>query len=146
MIRTRWIDEDRLSIQGDKAKVRREGSEACSERCVAQQVRDASRPKWDSKLEAAYSQYLEALKFAGEIHDFYYHSLVLILPGGQKYTPDFAVYTKQGKPEIHECKGSPKMKNARDGITRLRVAAGTFKCFEFKLVYRRMGQWEITAV
>lgn len=146
MSRHRWIDEDRLTIQGDKGKVRIETIQQVDLCGDPKATAKPSVPVFDSKLEAAYNQHLTALKFAGEIYDFYYHTVVLILPGGQKYTPDFMIWTKDLKPEIHEVKGSPKMKNARDGITRLKVAAGTFKCFTFKLIYRRKGQWEINPV
>lgn len=140
-MRTRWIDESLISIKGDKAVFKRDTLNISAIKPLK-----VEKPKFDSKLEMAYDQYLAALKFAGEITDFHYHGVVFMIPGGQKYTPDFLVHTKQGKPEIHECKGSPKMKNARDGITRLKVAAGTFKCFEFKLVYRKKGQWEIVSI
>ena len=139
-MRTRWIDDSIISIKGDRATVNRDTLN------ISAIPKLGEKPKFDSKLEMAYDQYLAALKFAGEITDFHYHGVVFMIPGGQKYTPDFLVHTKQGKPEIHECKGSLKMKNARDGITRLKVAAGTFKCFDFKLVYRKKGQWEIVSI
>lgn len=139
-MRSRWIDESLISIKGDRARIVSTGSNEIKVTVKRE------RAKFDSKLELAYDQYLAALKFAGEITDFHYHGVVFMIPGGQKYTPDFLVHTKQGNPEIHECKGSLKMKNARDGITRLKVAAGTFKCFDFKLVYRRKGQWEIVSI
>lgn len=145
-MKVRWLDESMLSISGDTATVRREvsSSEAQTSGAVGyQKSRDASRPAFDSKLEAAYDQYLSALKHAGEIQAFWYHPLTLKLPGGVRYTPDFMVWPNEGKVQIHECKGSLKMKNARDGITRLKISAGSFVCFDFKLVYQKKGQWEI---
>lgn len=144
-MKVRWLDESMLTISGDTATVRREGSEPIRKARVggAQKVRDAFRPVHDSKLEASYELYLSALKHAGEIQAFWYHPLTLKLPGGVRYTPDFMVWPNEGKVQIHECKGSLKMKNARDGITRLKISAGSFVCFDFKLVYQKKGQWEI---
>ena len=135
-----------LKIAGDTATVRREGSEPIRKARVggAQQVRDASRH--DSKLEASYELYLSALKHAGEIQHYWYHPLTVKLPGGIRYTPDFMIWPNDGKVQIHECKGSLKMKNARDGITRLKIAAGVFRCFDFRLVMRSRGKWEVSTI
>ena len=140
-MRTRWIDESLISIQGERATVKRDMVK--SEVVVRPK---AGKPQWDSKLELAYSQFLDALKHSGDTIEYYYHPFTLVLPGNVRYTPDFMLWTALNRYEIHECKGSPKMKNARDGITRLKVAAGTFKCYDFKLVYRKKGQWEITTI
>lgn len=137
-MRSRWIDESLISIRGDRATVNRETVNSSAIPKVK-----VEKPKWDSKLELAYSQYLDALKHGGDIIEYYYHPFTLVLPGNVRYTPDFLLWTELNMYQIHECKGSPKMKNARDGITRVKVAAGTFKCFDFKLVYRKKGQWEI---
>lgn len=149
-MKVRWLDESMLTISGDTATVRREASSPegsiSSPLGSTQQSRDASRPAFDSKLEAAYDQYLSALKHAGEIQAFWYHPLTLKLPGGIRYTPDFMVWPNDGKVQIHECKGSLKMKNARDGITRLKIAAGVFRCFDFRLVMRSRGKWEVSTI
>ena len=133
-----------LKIAGDTATVRREGSDARLNVCAAQQVRDASRPVHDSKLEASYELYLSALKHAGEIQQYWYHPLTLKLPGGIRYTPDFMVWPNEGKVQIHECKGWSK--NLRDGMTRLKLASGLFSCWDWRLVKKNRGQWEISAV
>ncbi len=146
-MKTRWIDEDRLQIVGDTATVRREGS-ATPDRQVhgSQQVRDASSPVFDSKLEAAYDQYLAALKHAGVILEFWYHPLTLKLPGGPRYTPDFMVWPAEpgARVQIHECKGFSK--NMRDGMTRLKVASGLYRCFDWRLVRRIKSQWDVTTL
>lgn len=147
MLKARWVDEYRLQIVGDTATVRREGS-ASQRRPVpgSQQVRDASHPVFDSKLEAAYDQYLGALKHAGVILEFWYHPLTLKLPGGPRYTPDFMVWPAEpgARVQIHECKGFSK--NLRDGMTRLKVASGLYRCFEWRLVRRIKSQWDVTTL
>lgn len=106
--------------------------------------RNALRPVHDSKLEASYELYLSALKHVGEIQAFWYHPLTLKLPGGVRYTPDFMVWPNEGKVQIHECKGWSK--NLRDGMTRLKLASGLFSCWDWRLVKRNKGQWDISAV
>lgn len=135
-----------LKIAGDTATVRREGSEPIRKARVggAQKVRDAFRPVHDSKLEASYELYLSALKYAGEIQAFWYHPLTLKLPGGVRYTPDFMVWPNEGKVQIHECKGWSK--NLRDGITRLKLASGLFSCWDWRLVKKNRGKWEVSAI
>lgn len=136
-----------LKIAGDTATVRREvsSSEAQTSGAVGyQKSRDASRPAFDSKLEAAYDQYLSALKHAGEIQAFWYHPLTLKLPGGVRYTPDFMVWPNEGKVQIHECKGWSK--NLRDGMTRLKLASGLFSCWDWRLVKKNRGKWEVSAI
>lgn len=144
-MKTRWIDEDRLEIVGNKATVRREGTEArVHGEDGSQKVRDASCPVFDSKLEAAYDQYLAVLKHEGEILEYWYHPLTMKLPGGVRYTPDFMVWHAGGGVQIHECKGWSK--NLRDGMTRLTIASGLFSCWRWKLVKRNKGQWDIATL
>lgn len=145
MLKARWVDEDQLQIVGDTATVRREGS-VSQRRSVppSQQGRDASRPVFDSKLEAAYDQYLAVLKHEGEILEYWYHPLTLKLPGGVRYAPDFMVWHAGGTVQIHECKGWSK--NLRDGMTRLTIASGLFSCWAWRLVRRTKGQWDITTL
>lgn len=144
MLKTRWVDEERLNVVGDTATVRREGSASQKTVHGSQQGRDASRPVFDSKLEAAYDQYLSALKHAGEILEYWYHPLTLKLPGGVRYTPDFMVWHAGGTVQIHECKGWSR--NLRDGMTRLTIASGLFPCWGWRLVRRTKGQWDITTL
>ncbi len=144
-VKVRWLDESMLTISGDTATVRREGSEPIRKARVggAQQGRDASRH--DSKLEASYELYLSALKHAGEIQAFWYHPITFHLPGGIRHKPDFVIWpVGSDRLKIHECKGWSK--NLRDGMTRLHIAGGIFVCYEWSLVKQVKGQWEITAI
>ncbi len=106
----------------------------------------APSPQYDSKLEARYAQYLHCLKYGKEIDHWHYHPFTLLLPGGIKYTPDFAVCYDSGfvgfyRVEIHELKGHMRMKNVRDSVTRLRIAQGLFPWLWFKIISRSKGQW-----
>lgn len=108
----------------------------------------APSPPYDSKTEAQYAVYLSHLKLAVEILDYRHHPFTFLLPGGVKYTPDFLIideHISNGPPapffEIHEIKGSLKMKNARDSVTRFRIARGLFPWWRFKLIELSDGQW-----
>lgn len=137
-MRTRWIDESLISIRGDKARVVSTGTNEIKATIKKE------NPRFDSKLEMAYDQYLAALKFAKEIREYWYHPLTLKLPGGVRYTPDFMVWPNEGKVQIHECKGWSK--NLRDGMTRLKLASGLFSCWDWRLVKKNRGKWEVSTI
>lgn len=58
-----------------------------------------------NKTEAAYAQYLEALKQAGEIQWYGFEAWKFRLADNTFYTPDFMVLPKTGLIEAHEVKG-----------------------------------------
>ena len=60
-----------------------------------------------SKVEYRYAEYLEVLKRAGEIKDWWYEPKELKLTGKRwsYYIPDFIVENNDGTKEIHETKG-----------------------------------------
>lgn len=108
----------------------------------------APSPTFDSKEEADYARHLALRKHAADIIDYVYHPFTFLLPGGVRFTPDFLVIDEpvgNGPPcyqfEIHEYKGSLKMRNARDGVTRFKIAKGLFPWMHFKLISRVKGQW-----
>lgn len=138
MTRTRWIDESLISIKGDRARIVSTGSTEMNVTIKKE------KPKFDSKLEQAYDQYLAALKHGGEILQYWYHPLTIKLPGGLRYTPDFMVWPAEGRVQLHECKGWSK--NLRDGMTRLHIAGGIFICYEWSLVKQVKGQWEVRPI
>ena len=138
-MRTRWIDESLISIRGDKARVVSTGTNEIKATIKKE------NPRFDSKLEMAYDQYLAALKFAKEIREYWYHPITFHLPGGIRHKPDFVIWPMDSdRLKIHECKGWSK--NLRDGMTRLHIAGGIFVCYEWSLVKQVKGQWEITAI
>jgi len=58
-----------------------------------------------NRTEAAYAEYLEALKAAGEVLWVKFEGLKLRLADSTFYTPDFAVMRANGQIECHEVKG-----------------------------------------
>lgn len=105
---------------------------------------------YKSKWEAAYAQHLELMVKAGEIQGWWYEPLRLRLPGTRNfYKPDFVVQRHRdfevngcrARLEIHEIKGWSL--NRREGITKLKTAAGLNTWATFKLVMwdRDKGQW-----
>ncbi len=109
-------------------------------------VGDPSPPRYDSKLEARYALYLDVLVHCKEIRQYKYHPFTVKLAPKRKYSPDFLIDSQDGQITIVEIKGSPKMKNARDGITRLHIAAANLPMFRWKLVERVKGQWKETEI
>lgn len=89
---------------------------------------------FDSKLEALRHRHLSMLILAGEVKRVKYHPFTIAIGPGKKYTPDFLVEYPDGRIVIEEVKGSLKMKNARDSVTRLHVAAGQLPMFSWRLV------------
>jgi len=138
-VRARWIDESLMSITGDRASMVTNGW--VDKRSETKK----DKPKFDSKLEMAYDQYLAALKLAGEIREYWYHAITFHLPGGIRHKPDFAIWPKDSdRLHIHECKGWSK--NIRDGMTRLHIAGGIFICYEWRLVKQVKGKWEVRTI
>ena len=130
-MRTRWIDEATLTIKGDKAVFKRE--------TVGAPVTTKQPKPTMNKLEARYAQYLEALKFGGEIRDFRFEPFRLKLADRCTYCPDFFVVTKDGGFEVHECKGFMR----DDAAVKLKVASENFPWWQFKLIKWVKGQWEV---
>lgn len=97
---------------------------------------DAARP-YRSKTEALYSGYLSALKHIGQIQDYRYEAIRLILAKSTSYCPDFLVVPKTGPLQLIEVKGWMR----EDANVKLKVAAAQFPMFQFVLVSRVKGQW-----
>ncbi len=108
--------------------------------------------QYDSKLEAHFSQYVEALARSGSllpdgclVVDWDYHPMRVNLTPGLSYTPDFGLLVcRNGSAprwRLVEVKGSWKSKNARDSRVRLEVAAQLFPFFEWVAVVQERGAW-----
>src|SRR5262245_55795357 len=63
------------------------------------------KPGKMNKSERAYSEHLDALKYAGRILWYRFEGIKLRLADNTFYTPDFAVMTADGQIECHEVKG-----------------------------------------
>jgi len=92
-----------------------------------------------NKTEAAYARHLEALKFAGEIIDYWFEEIKFkIGTSACWYEPDFLVQVKSGAMEIHECKGHWK----EDALVKIKALAlrHPFRVIAVRLI---KGAWEI---
>ncbi len=94
-------------------------------------------------LESSYAAYLQALKDRGEIKSWSYESVRLKLTqGGEKeayFKPDFLVEMNDGRIEFHETKGFFR----EAAKVRIKVAAGMFPCFRFKVVRKIAGGFSV---
>jgi hypothetical protein len=104
-------------------------------------VKRSSLKRFDSQLESDYADHLDLLVRCEEIRRYACKPFSLILPGkNNRYTPDFLVELNDGRIEIHETKGE-WIKNRREGIVKLKTAAGLNPWATFYLVERRGRQW-----
>jgi hypothetical protein len=100
-------------------------------------------PKASDKWNVAYAQYLELEKQAGRVKYWWYEAFSLWLPGQVRYRPDFLIQYPDGlERKLHfvEIKGFSK--NLRDGITRYKLAAALFPCFDWSMMKRKGHGWE----
>ena len=58
-----------------------------------------------NKTERAYSHHLDARILAGEVREYWFERITLLLAGDTRYTPDFMVQLVDGTLEMHEVKG-----------------------------------------
>lgn len=90
----------------------------------------AAHPQMRSSYEVEYEQVLHLRQAAGEIVEYRYEPIRLILGDRVTYTPDFLVVLPNGELELHEVKGR-MMEKAR---VKLRSSARAFPWFRFILV------------
>jgi hypothetical protein len=128
-MRTCYADLDIVvDEQAGRAKVRRAEEKP-------KKVAKVRPPEgYDSKLEADRARYLYALQLAGDIVRVEYHPFTVKIGKTKKYTPDFRIQWKDGTTTIEEIKGHPRQKGARDGLTRLDVAAAAYPQYRWYLV------------
>lgn len=90
-----------------------------------------------NRTEAAYAQYLEQLKHAGEILWYRFEGVKLRLADNTFLTVDFAVLNKDMQLEMREVKGFM----LDDANVKIKVAADQYP-FAFKVIRRmRGGVW-----
>ena len=92
-----------------------------------------------NNTERAYARHLEALKFAGEILDYWFEEIKFkIGTSACWYEPDFLVQVKGGAMEIHECKGHWQ----DDALVKIKALALRYP---FRVIAVRLvkGNWEI---
>lgn len=108
------------------------------------------RRKPPNKMEAAFGEYLRICEQHGGHKVIGFETITLRMPGGTRYTPDWAVYEwgSWEEPEqlcLYEVKGH--MREA--ARVRLKEFAAHFTMFKFYLVRatdRRLLTWSITQV
>lgn len=92
-----------------------------------------------NKTEAAYARHLEALKFSGEVLDFWFEEMKFKVGASACwYTPDFVVQMKSGVLEIHEIKGHFQ----EDALVKTKAVALRYP---YRVISIKMagGKWEI---
>ena len=101
-----------------------------------------------NKTEAAYAQYLEILKRAGEIQWYRFDGIKLRLADKTFLTVDFAVMDRDGVMELHDTKGGPGV-FMDDAKVKMKVAAELYP-FVFKVAFPRAkkhgGGWTIEEI
>lgn len=85
-------------------------------------------------VETAYAKVLQARKDAGQITDYRYEPMALVLADNTRYKPDFLVIDGNGYVEFHEVKG--RIGNGPggwmdDARVKIKVAARLFPWFRF---------------
>jgi Protein of unknown function (DUF1064) len=94
-----------------------------------------------NKTEAAYAEYLETLKCAGEIQWYKFEAIKLRLADNCFYSPDFLILTKDKELLCHEVKGFW----TDDARVKIKVAAAQFP-IEFvavRAIAKKLGGgWE----
>ena len=89
-----------------------------------------------NRTETSYAQYLEGEKQSGRVADYWFESLKLkVADGTCWYTPDFMVLLPDGRLELHEVKGSPRV-FFDDAKCKVKVVATSFP-FAMTVVYPR---------
>ena len=93
-----------------------------------------------NKTEAEYAELLRSQQVAGEIIDFKFEPLRLIMAKKTSYTPDFLVVNNRGEIEIHEVKGFWR----DDARVKIKTCARLFPWFRFIAVTkpRKNGGWK----
>lgn len=109
---------------------------------AASAEKPATGPKFKSKAEARYAQILEARKRAGEIADWDYEALTLVVGRAEgmvsRITPDFVVHRYDGTVELREVKGWLR----DDARAKLLAAVRQWQGFSWWLVWARRGGFE----
>lgn len=93
-------------------------------------------------LERRWAQRLDALKRAGEIQEWRYQPITLLLGEDCRYTPDFLITNLDGSLALHETKGYMQ----EDARVKLHTAATLFPEFTFVKITEHAGRWVETLI
>lgn len=100
--------------------------------------------KAPNKTERAYAElFLEPLKLTGEVQEYKFHSICLVLGVDFRYYPDYLVQPRNGRPQVHEVKGGFIRE---DAIKTFKAAVEQFKDFFVFFLCQKTnsGEWRIT--
>ena len=89
--------------------------------------------------ELAYKEQLDILKSTGQIDEYYFEKIKLLLAEGCTWTCDFMVVDCSGFIEFHEVKAATskqKILAEDDAIVKIKTAAEMFPMFRFKIMAR----------
>jgi hypothetical protein len=103
-------------------------------------LKATGRSPWTPKMngvERAYSGYLQALRAIGEVLWFDFQPVTILLGPDCRFTPDFLVLYADGRLELHDTKGTRKVKTGKkagektyyaeeDATIKARVTAAAF--------------------
>lgn len=104
-------------------------------------ARAIHRPGVMNKTESAYGLYLSGLQAKGEIREFRFEAVKLILGNRCSYTPDFMVVRPDGTLEFHEVKGFWR----DDARVKIKTAADKFP-FVFIAAKQTKKGWETEVI
>lgn len=128
------------SAAGEKAPASAEREPAGRGKVPTDPEKRVSGPKFKSKAEARYAQILEARKRAGEIADWDYEPITLVVGRGgsrvTRFTADFAVHWHDRTVELIEVKGGYIRDDAR---VKLLAAVRQWPGFRWTLAVGRKG-------
>lgn len=131
----------RWSAKDLKAYRARRGGADVDAAASATRVRTRKQP---NRTEREYEQvYLIPEKATGDIVEYFFESMCLVLGVDTRYYPDWLVRTKSGRLQIREVKGGYKRE---DAFKTFKTAAEMFGgCFDFFLCEKlNTGEWQIT--
>lgn len=100
-----------------------------------------------NKNETAYAEYLEGLKRAGEIKEYFFECVKLKINKACHYSPDFMVIDKDGYVEFHEVKGTRGRKGQEkpfyhdDALVKIKATSDKYPFF-FTIVYKVGDEWK----
>jgi len=138
----RWLTEEQVSAHIAK-KVERVAAPAKPTGHKAWQALGRLPKGTMNKTEAAYAEYLEKLKLAGEIIDYKFHCMRIRLADNTFYETDFVVMAADRGFEIHEVKGGFTSDKGQVKIKLVGEVMPWFKMLKvIKLPQKDGGGWK----
>lgn len=93
---------------------------------------------YDSTLEEEYAAFLELLKRAHDIWDYWYKPWKFLLAKQTTYEPDFLVQRPNGFLEVHEVKGYWR----EDAKLKWKITMDRYPFFTYVVIQKINGEWK----